>query len=186
MNGYQIQDVVGRLTELSIFFKGCYINSNIPKSFFNLRSGFFIVNTLPRHSKQTMGHWVLFLVKENILYFFDSFGFKPKLYGYNIKFFFENFPNHKEVVFDYPIQDKKSLYCGIYTIFFSYLLFIKNISTRMIKRKKLFSRICLERNDSYVKKFVFSKLKIKHSCNIDLCPGIIFETTCNRECICIN
>ena len=75
MDNYQIVKALDLIPEVGNLFKGCFFNRNIPFSFMYERECFFIVNTLVELGN--MGHWVLFHIKNDCLYFFDSFGLDP-------------------------------------------------------------------------------------------------------------
>ena len=44
---------------------------------------FFIVNTTVKNS--ILGHWILYYIKDCVLYFFDSFGQPLDIYGLDIE-----------------------------------------------------------------------------------------------------
>ena len=81
MDGRQIINILNNIEETKNYFKGCYVDKNLPKWFVNIENGFIIVNTLNDVNK--MGHWILLFIKNSHLYYFDSFGNSPNTYGYH-------------------------------------------------------------------------------------------------------
>ena len=176
MNGYDILDVIGKIPMLEYYFKGCYTNSNVPKKFLYLNDGFIIVNTLTQNSESVLGHWVMYAKKNNELFFFDSFGISPISYGGDISRLYRTFNQHKMIVFNYPIQDKSSFICGLYSIFFSFFLYVKNYSVALIRSQKIFSKTYTKRNDFFVKKYIHKLTGFQLLCNEILCPLMIYDT----------
>ena len=60
-------------------------------------------------------HWVVFIVKDNKSFYFDSFGGAPD------KFLLNQLP--KPIIYhNYKIQDNDSKLCGSYCLYFFYLI----------------------------------------------------------------
>ena len=93
MNGYQIINIINSLSEVKYLFLGIYKNDTVPIELQLKRNGFFIVNTTVKNS--SMGHWILYYIKDNVLYFFDSFGQPPNVYGLDIALFFNTYNGTK-------------------------------------------------------------------------------------------
>ena len=127
-----------------------------------------------------MGHWILFFIKDFHLYYFDSFGFTPEDYGWDITDFFGSYPTCKTIVFVDPIQNEFSYVCGAYTILFSYLM-CKNYSLGYIK--SLFTRY-RRKNDSYAVSYLYSLVGINLTCNPKYCPNHMYFGKCRAYCTC--
>ena len=178
MNGHQIDNIINSLSEIKHLFLGIYKNDTIPFELQSKRNGFFIVNTTVKIS--TMGHWILYYIKDNCLYFFDSFGQPLSVYGLDIESFFDTYNYDKIKVFNSALQDDMSYVCGAYTIYFAYMMG-KNHSTYYIKSRFSSNK---KRNDSLVTKFIFLKTKTQIICNSQYCSSHMFQTKCRKYCSC--
>ena len=137
-----------------------------------------MVNTVVDTKK--FGHWVLYYISQNRLFYFDSFAMTPKDYGFDIESFYKSYPYDKIIVFNNQIQNDKSNVCGAYTIISSYLM-CKNYSLRRIK--SLFTKNT-RRNDSYTTSFLYSLVGITLKCNRSFCPKAMFLGKCRKFCEC--
>ena len=178
MDGGQINNILNGMEETRHYFKGCYINKNLPKWFANIENGFIIVNTLNDANK--IGHWILFFIKNMHLYYFDSFGNNPNNYGYRTSKFYNTYPKNKTIVFNSPVQADFSYFCGAYVIYFSYMMCL-DYSTGFIKNKFTNNK---KNNDKVVSRFVYKKSGIEHTCNSFFCPSYMFLTRCRQFCSC--
>ena len=104
MNSFQISEALRIIPETDGLLKGCFYNRNIPFQLSKEKECFFIVNTIV--NIKNMGHWILFFIKDFHLYYFDSFGFTPEDYGWDITDFFGSYPTCKTIVFVEPIQNE--------------------------------------------------------------------------------
>ena len=121
MDSKQITDILYKINGTKSFFKGCFINNNVPIHLLNNLGDFFIiVNNITNISK--MGHWILFFMKNRELLFFDSFGLHPNVYKGDILKFYCSYSGRKRVITSYAIQNKFSLVCGVYVIYVGYML----------------------------------------------------------------
>ena len=179
MNGLQIIKAVEIVPEMENLFKGVYINKNLPYNLIGKKDYFFIVNTLNKVS-QSMGHWILFFIRDFELLFFDSFAMTPEYYDWEIYDFFEAYPYKKKIVFNKPLQRDSSYTCGAYSITFAYYM-TKGKTLYYIK--SLFSNN-KTKNDSYVVSFLYSLVGFQQNCSIELCPNVNFNNKCNMFCIC--
>ena len=60
-------------------------------------------------------HWTCFIIKDNIPFYFDSFGFQPD------NFLLKHLP--KPIIYhNYKLQDINSKLCGSYCLYFFYLI----------------------------------------------------------------
>ena len=150
MNSLQIESVVQRFSTLRNVFVGCYLNNTAPIHEINTMNELcFIMNTISQPTK--MGHWILFYVKRNILYFFDSFGKHPDFYGGYISKIFKFFCGEKILVIQKELQMETSIVCGGYCILFA-LLMSKGHTIYYINSMFSFNKFC---NDSIVKMFIY-------------------------------
>lgn len=178
MDARQISNILNGVDETRYYFKGCYESKNIPNWFANIVNGFIIVNTLNNTNK--IGHWVLFYIKNTSLYYFDSFGNEPSVYGTYISNFYHAYPKDKTLVFKSPLQADFSYVCGAYVIYFSYMM-CHNYSIAFIRNKFTKNK---EYNDEIVSGFVYKISGIKHVCNSSYCPSYMFLTRCRQYCSC--
>ena len=179
MNGFQISNALNIIPETENLFRGCYYNRNIPFSLFNERTCFFIVNTKTNLSR-SMGHWILFYIRDYYLLFFDSFALEPRFYGWDIEEFYEMYPGCKSIMISRPLQNEFSYVCGAYCVVVSYLL-SKNYTVKRIH--SLFTKKT-RKNDSYVSNYLYSLVGVSLSCNQQFCPGTMFGSTCRNYCSC--
>ena len=71
-------------------------------------------------------HWCVFYAKDNISYYFDSFGGQPD------KFLLNQLP--KPIIYhNYKIQDINSQLCGSYCLYFFYLIERMNYYDAILK-----------------------------------------------------
>ena len=64
----------------------------------------------------TIGHWILYYIKDGVHYFFYSFAKPLNMYGLDIEPFFKTYTGNKIKVFNSPLQNDISYVCGTYTI----------------------------------------------------------------------
>ena len=178
MNGFQLSEAFRKNNLTNIYFKGCYLNRNIPHDVWNRGNGFFVVNTF--ENSDSIGHWVLFYIRNYEINFFDSLGGDPVSYSGSIKHVFENFQGKKSVIFKNPIQSASSSVCGAYCIFFGYQM-VHNKSIFNIKSK--FNNN-LKRNDLKVVKYVNKILDIENGCTFSFCHAYMYLSKCNFGCKC--
>ena len=53
------------------------------------------MNTIASDQVDKMGHYIVFIYVKNVMYYFDSFGFKPAVYGGSIKFLYNSYLKKK-------------------------------------------------------------------------------------------
>ena len=75
-------------------------------------------------------HLTCFIVKNNNLFYFDSFGGAP------VKFLFNHLPEPIKY-HNYKIQDKKSKLCGSYCLYFFYLIERMNYYDTILKKRHI-------------------------------------------------
>ena len=178
MDNLQITKIVKNLSETQSLFQGCYKNDDIPFSLLSRRHCFFIVNT--SINVNSMGHWLLFYIKDFNLYFFDSFGLAPFNYGGDVHSFFNKYNNFKTMVFNSPIQSDSSYVCGAYVIYFAYMM-SRNYSYLILKKKFTKNK---RKNDSIVSNFIYKITRTQIKCNSSFCPSYMFLTSCRKYCSC--
>ena len=150
MNSLQIENIIQKFPCLYNVFVGCFMNNAAPVYEINHnREVCFIMNTVSNPS--TMGHWVLFYLRENTLFFFDSLARRPQFYGGFIHLIYKHFNGVKTCVFQKQIQMDTSLVCGAYCIYFA-LLMSKNNTIQYIKSRFGVNLYC---NDLIVKRFIY-------------------------------
>ena len=68
-----------------------------------------------------MGRWILYYIKDSVLYFFDSFGQPLEVYGLDIKSFFSTYTVDGVKLFNSPLQD------DILYVYVKHTLYISHI-----------------------------------------------------------
>lgn len=180
MNGNQIYESIRIIPDLDGIFKGCYINVNVPFDIIDKRECFIIVNTLSSIS-HSMGHWILFYIKDFILYYYDSFGMDPAMYGGDINKFYDEYPYYKIKAINNALQQDSSYVCGCYCITFAHLM---AINYNLFRIKSLFSKNKLK-NDSYVTNYLYGLVGLKFSCVQNFCTNIMLnQSSCKKYCCC--
>ena len=179
MNGFQIATILNNIPVTKLLFQGIYTYDNVPK-FLPNKNSIYVINTLSQYDSHDMGHWVVIVIKNNVLFFLDSMGNKPNFYGFNISNCFESFPRRKVVVFSRPVQNEFSLVCGAYVIVFAYIM-CKYGKISFIKSK--FGRNTC-RNDIVVLKFLYKLIGFNNRCNDFLCSRTTFNRKCEKDCLC--
>jgi hypothetical protein len=129
-----------------------------------------------------MGHWILFYIMSNTLYFIDSLGYTPQHYAGNIFQYFDNYNNVKEIVINKGIQNPNSYTCGGFVLYFAYYL---SIGVGVTAIMNCFNYRDLNRNDIIIEDFIYSMTGQK-GCNDFFCNAKTFFTQCNRLCKCSN
>ena len=176
MDGYQISSIFDKFPETKYLFQGIYSYDTIPQIIRNT-NGFLVINTISESDNNKIGHWLLIFINEkNTIYFFDSFGNEPQFYGQNISKCFDSYPFRKVIVFSKPIQNEFSMVCGAYVIMFGYLM-SKHRKASYIKSK--FGRNSCK-NDEIAVNFLYKNI----GSGADLCPRVVFNRKCNRNCHC--
>jgi hypothetical protein len=87
----------------------------MPKDYItaDIKDGKYIVNLDNHNGPGT--HWTAFIKKDNIIYYFDSFGLPPPINILKI--------NNKMIYYNiYNIQDIEEKSCGYYCLFFIYYM----------------------------------------------------------------
>jgi len=83
----------------------------IPKEYINNKDGQYIINMDKKTGSGT--HWVAYIKKKDIIYYFDSFGIPPLIEILKL--------NHTKIYYnEYNIQDIKDNSCGYYCLYFLY------------------------------------------------------------------
>lgn len=121
MNTLQLNAVMGKLhnTYHNINFLGVYACDQLPATDF-LKPASLIVNTDPSHGSGE--HWLaVFITKDNVGYFFDSFGNKPhhKRFPKSIYTFLKSRCSSVQYS-SRQIQDYMSVTCGEHCVYFLY------------------------------------------------------------------
>lgn len=106
-----IEDLLSKDKSCKSIFIGCFARDELP-TIKNYPSC-FILNTKPRASNGE--HWLaIYINREKVLYFFDSYGFSPQFYDLN------SFIDNNSILYEWNtnrIQGQKP-YCGYYCVLF--------------------------------------------------------------------
>lgn len=177
MNTTQLEKILKGNATTKNKFGGIYNNRNL-KNIYN-QNKFYIVNTTA--NPRVMGHWILFIFYNNILYFIDSLGRTAEKYGGCIKNFFNECTIKKINLMKSQLQSNTSLVCGAYVIYFSYHI-CKNINPNtLVLRFNSKQRL---KNDMKVEGFLYLISGTKLHCKMSLCPKHMFGKTCKKICFC--
>ena len=178
MNGLQIIQCIDEIPCLKQIFIGVYNNKTVPMTLKNIRNGFYIINTANNVNK--MGHWVMYYVKDFTMYFFDSFGCSPSEYGLDIAKIYNLYRFKKHVVFNREIQDESSYVCGLYTLYFAYLM-CNNKTIEFINKKFGKNR---SKNDLFVINYINKLLGLRFTCKKVFCSSLMYSYKCRNYCVC--
>ena len=188
MDSIQLKKIVNKVfpVENNIYL-GSYCNDETPflSRMTYRRNFFFIMNTIKTNQTYIIGHYVLFIYLNNVLYFFDSFGKSPRDYGGNIAYLYEMCFSKKKIISNYQTQTSNSLLCGVYCIFVAQLFLIKNKNIHEVR--SIFSKKNLKKNDKLIEMFIYSSSILKGKCYRRLCPANMFKNRkCSNRCVCDN
>ena len=178
MNGLQLSAAFHSDEMMKKYFYGCFMNKDVSTDLVRKNNGFFVLNTL--EAIGGIGHWVLFFIDENRLYFFDSLGNEPEYYGGDIERLYRICKYRKSIVFAIPVQHPKSSVCGAYVLFFAYHMVRKK---SVHKIKSYFTRF-KGMNDRVVTRFTNKFLNIEKTCNHAFCQAYMFYENCAPYCKC--
>ena len=183
MNGTQIVDALKfKLDRNKVDFWGCFTSDEIAKfkiPFKHNKPIQFVSNILSRYSKVTMGHWVLFHIQGNVIFFFDSFAMKPALYSDYFKLFLRAHPAFSLKLLNTRLQGANSLVCGAYVVQTSHWLSIYGMNGLPRKLNKMYSKK-YDENDSKVLRFVYRHFDMPQ-CSKVFCDGLTY-TQCKKLC----
>lgn len=139
MNGQTIVDLLSHIPN----FIGVFASDNLPTNV-QLSEYAFIVNTDP--SWKPGEHWQAVVIKENVCFFFDSFGGKPEIDS--IRSFCKQFSNcYYNAVGHQSINEET---CGAFCTFVVNEMMVKGKSFRSVVQT--FHRI--KRDDAYVRNYL--------------------------------
>ena len=88
MNGYKIDGMLNILAETKYSFHGRFKNDTIPFELQLKKKRFLIANTSVKIP--SVVHWILYHIKDGILYFFDSFENPFNMSRLDVELFFYN------------------------------------------------------------------------------------------------
>ena len=186
MNCLDLLSVIKCDRILSTKYVGCYLRDRLPNPtniFLKYNNNFFlIVNTVSSTSSEEIGHWILLYVRDDNIYFFDSFGrcIEDKDFGLS-RYIKDYYPNKRLIhVITYPVQHDDSLLCGAYVIYVAYKL-SRDESPWNIKQS--FSRFNRKNNDMKMEAFIKKLTGNIFKCNTNYCPSV-FNMKC-KDCQCI-
>ena len=183
MNGTQIVDALKfKLDRNKIDFWGCFASDEIAK--FKIPSKpnkpiQFVSNTLSRFSEETIGHWVLFHIQGDTIFFFDSFALKPALHSHYFKLFLSTHPAFSLKQLNNRLQGTHSLVCGAYVVQASHWLSIYGMNGLSRELNRMYSKK-YDENDSKVLRFVYSNFNIPQCAKV-FCDGLTYAQ-CKKLC----
>ena len=178
MDDVQITEILESLPETACFFYGVFSSNKIPQSFYDIKNGFIIVNTI-NDSNESIGHWCCMIARDGVLEYYDSLQ-NPMTPSGEIGDFFSKYPGEKVIAFDSPLQSEESLVCGAYAIYFCYMYSL-GYSRFHIKKQFTSNK---RKNDMFVSNFVFKKTGTLKSCNKKYCAAYMFGFDCRSYCAC--
>ena len=125
-----------------------------------------IYNTLTSYSRRKLGHWVTICISaspQKIIYYLDSSGLSPEVYGESFSIFFRKNPSYEVKYFTNQIQPLNSRLCALYNIYLVREFSLNGIRKTLFKMRKTFSLNSLKKNDIHVMKYYLRNLN-RRSC----------------------
>ena len=161
MNGYEIEHGLNGVLGDNIIFLGCYWMNDAPSI---LRSAIskgrpcvVIFNTLNKNSKESlMGHWIsIYINYGNLtLGYFDSYNLEPEIYSRSMGKFLRDSP-WSVYKLTYRIQGIKSLVCGVYAMYYVYLLSHHSLKKSFAHIHKIFKKHQYKNNDKLILRIAY-------------------------------
>ena len=152
MNGLELTCILSSMNETKYIFKGCFMNDDCNIfMFMHEKNCCFVMNS--EQNPHIMGHWLFFSIERGSLFFVDSYGKHPQVYGGMIHHFFSEFKGSKHLIFTKPVQSPHTFVCGLYVIASAYILSKYKNPNRV---RNLFSYSNRIKNDRFVKFYVFN------------------------------
>ena len=124
MDNYQLHKIISCIGQLKHKYIGSFPADMVPP-YLPLNS-FCIVNI--ETSKDPGSHWIILANKDNVVYFGDSLG--KSLSDYPYIRLWQN-TSTISLVFDGDVLQTGN-YCGLYCIYFAYVLYTGNFSERFL------------------------------------------------------
>ena len=161
MNGYEIERGLKDVLGDNIIFLGCYwmedassiLRSAVTKS----RPCVIILNTIKKNAKEgLMGHWIsIYINYGNLtLGYFDSYNLEPELYSRGMSKFLRDKP-WSLYKLSYRIQGISSLVCGVYTMYYVYLLSRHSLKKSFAHIHKKFKKHQYKNNDKLILRIAY-------------------------------
>jgi len=99
------------------YFRGAYPYDKVDSSKIDKNTrNIFMINTTPSYKKY--GHWVLYFIDNDSLYYFDSFSRDTRAYGTQFHQCYEILTkNYKVITISRQVQSYKSNLCGEFCTF---------------------------------------------------------------------
>lgn len=161
MNGYEIEQGLKDILGDNIIFLGCYWLSDASRILHSAASKnrpcVIIFNTINKNSKESlMGHWIsIYINYGNLtLGYFDSYNLEPEIYSRGMGKFLRDRP-WTVYKLTYRIQGLKSLVCGVYAMYFVYLLSRHSLKKSFAHIHKKFKRHQYKNNDKLILKIAY-------------------------------
>ena len=128
-------------------FKGVYSCNNLPsEAEVKEWTNFCIICNLSKEN-EVGTHFIAIVVSKNVIYYLDSLALNATIHNY-IRKFIDKLDKEFIITLTSPIQEKNSLHCGYYTIFFC-LYYMNRLNTANAKINIIkFQRLNLLDNDN--------------------------------------
>ena len=161
MNGYEVEQGLKGVLGDNIIFLGCFWMNDITRilrsSARKSRPCVIIFNTLEKDSKESlMGHWIsIYINYANLtLGYFDSYNLEPEIYSRGMSKFLRDNP-FTVYKLSYRIQGIKSLVCGVYVMYFTYLLSRHSLKKSFAHIHKKFKKHQYNDNDKLILRIAY-------------------------------
>lgn len=131
MNGLQIEEALaGRLGD-EVYFLGCHAESDVGDFFLHARQQnkpCVIIMFIEGDTKLAVGHWVTVYINysDGVIGYYDTFNLHPALSSPSFHKKLQVYPSLKLRTLCYRIQSINTLFCGLYCMYFCYLLSYNN------------------------------------------------------------
>lgn len=184
MNALEIErGLVGVLGD-KIIFLGCHPESHVgmllDQAKQQLKPTFFILNTL--QWGEALGHWIAIYIhyESQTLAYFDTYNLEPSLHSLTLHHFMQAHSYMTVWKLRYRLQGMQSLVCGIYVMYFCYLLSHHHLKRVMPSIHATFKKGQYFYNDKLITRLGY-KLFPMPQCETTFCMLSHAKEFCRRE-----
>lgn len=184
MNALEIERGLAGVLGDKIIFLGCHPESHVDmlldQAKQQLKPTVFILNTLKWG--ETLGHWIAIYIhyESQTLGYFDSYNLDPRLHSLALHHFIQAHPYMTVCRLAYRLQGLQSLVCGIYTMYFCYLLSHHHLKHVMHSIHATFKKGQYFYNDKLITRLGY-KLFPMPQCEVTFCLLSNVKDFCRRE-----
>ena len=188
MNAREIQDGLAGVLGDRVYFLGCHGQSHVSDLIHIARKQakpcVFIINTLNESMGHNyMGHWITVYLnfQSRTIGYYDSYNLHPKFNSPILHQFMQKCPHMKISTLNYRFQGLSSLVCGIYCMYFCFLLSHHTLKRAMCIIHATFRKSQFLQNDKKVTRLGYTIFRRMPSCLKTFCQrGNV--TSCRSVC----